>query len=42
MHLDLKRAVNLFLDQVVKQNRLPFEVTNETNEDQELKKFAEK
>lgn len=32
MQLDLTTALNLFLDQVVKQNRLPFSVTNENEE----------
>lgn len=37
MQLDLTTAFNLFLDQVVKQNRLPFEVTNETADQKELR-----
>lgn len=37
MQLDLTTAFNLFLDQVVKQNKLPFEITNETHEEKELK-----
>lgn len=37
MHLDLSTAFNLFLDQVVKQNKLPFEITNETAEEHEAK-----
>ncbi|KRK39882.1 type II toxin-antitoxin system RelB/DinJ family antitoxin [Loigolactobacillus bifermentans] len=35
MHLDLSTAFNLFLDQVVKQNKLPFEITNETAAEKE-------
>ena len=42
MQLDLTAAFNLFLDQVVKQNKLPFEITNETAEDIELKEIREK
>ena len=39
MQLDLTTAFNLFLDQVVKQNKLPFEITNETAEEKELKEI---
>lgn len=39
MQLDLTTAFNLFLDQVVKQNKLPFEVTNETAEQKELREL---
>lgn len=39
MQLDLTTAFNLFLDQVVKQNKLPFEITNETAEEKNLAKI---
>lgn len=39
MQLDMSTAVNLLLDQIVKQNKLPFEITNETAEDQEERKI---
>lgn len=39
MQLDLANACNLFLDQVVKQDKLPFEITNETPEQRELKEL---
>ncbi|GEK88973.1 DNA-damage-inducible protein J [Alkalibacterium putridalgicola] len=39
MQLDLTTAFNLFLDQVVKQNKLPFEITNETAEEKEIKEI---
>lgn len=39
MQLDLTTAFNLFLDQVVKQNKLPFEITNETAEETALRKI---
>lgn len=39
MQLDLTTAFNLFLDQVVKQNKLPFEITNETAEEKALAKI---
>ncbi|MBP1040117.1 type II toxin-antitoxin system RelB/DinJ family antitoxin [Vagococcus sp. BWB3-3] len=42
MQLDLTTAFNLFLDQVVKQNKLPFEVTNETAEDKELREIKKR
>lgn len=42
MQLDLTTAFNLFLDQVVKQNKLPFEITNETTEEKELKEIRAK
>ncbi len=42
MQLDLSTALNLFLDQVVKQNRLPFEITNETAEERELREIRRK
>ena len=42
MHLDLSTAFNLFLDQVVKQNKLPFEITNETSEQLDINLFYEK
>lgn len=42
MQLDLSTAFNLFLDQVVKQNRLPFEITNETAEERELREILRK
>lgn len=42
MQLDLTTAFNLFLDQVVKQNKLPFEITNETAEERELKEIRAK
>ena len=33
MQLDLSTVVNLLLAQIVKQNKVPFEVTNDTAED---------
>lgn len=39
MQLDLSTAINLFLDQVVKQNKLPFEITNETAVEKELRQL---
>ncbi|MFL2028426.1 type II toxin-antitoxin system RelB/DinJ family antitoxin [Loigolactobacillus zhaoyuanensis] len=36
MQLDMSTAINLFLGQVVKQNKLPFEVTNESIQQREL------
>ncbi|WP_185953288.1 type II toxin-antitoxin system RelB/DinJ family antitoxin [Enterococcus casseliflavus] len=39
MQLDLTTAFNLFLDQVVKQNKLPFEVTNETAEERKIREI---
>lgn len=39
MQLDLTTAFNLFLDQVVKQNKLPFELTNETAEEREIREI---
>lgn len=39
MQLDLATACNLFLKQVVKQDKLPFEITNEPPEQRELKEL---
>lgn len=39
MQLDLTTALNLFLDQVIKQNKLPFEITNETAEQREIEEL---
>lgn len=37
--LDLTTTFNLFLDKIVKQNKLPFEITNETAEEKNLAKI---
>lgn len=39
MQLDLTTTFNLFLDKVVKQNKFPFEITNETAEEKYLAKI---
>ncbi|MDR0846195.1 MAG: type II toxin-antitoxin system RelB/DinJ family antitoxin [Lactobacillales bacterium] len=39
MQLDMTTAVNLFLDQVVKQNKLPFEITNEKYTERDLREI---
>ena len=39
MPLDLTTTFNLFLDKVVKQNKFPFEITNETTEEKYLAKI---
>lgn len=39
MQLDLTTTFNLFLDKVVKQNKFPFEIPNETAEEKYLAKI---
>ncbi|QEA31363.1 type II toxin-antitoxin system RelB/DinJ family antitoxin [Secundilactobacillus malefermentans] len=41
LQLDMSTAINVFLAQVVKQNKIPFEITNETAEERRTREIKE-